>query len=61
MADQRLGTAEADRQAEQLERVEEAEGLGLAAVDAEGEGRSGAAGLALHQVVLARAGLGRGR
>ena len=45
MAGQRFGAAEADRELEDLQRVEEAEGLGLAALDVEREGRAGAGAL----------------
>src|SRR3954452_11601095 len=37
----RFGAAEADRELEDAQRVEEAEGLGLAALDVEREGRAG--------------------
>ena len=43
MAGQRLGAAEADRELEDLQRVEEGEGRVSAALDVEGEGRAGAA------------------
>src|SRR3981081_4914225 len=40
MARERLGTAEADRQLEDLQGIEESERLLLAALDVEGEGRA---------------------
>src|SRR5262245_9796860 len=45
MARQRLGAAEADRELEELQRVEKAECRGLPAGDVEGEGRAGAGAL----------------
>ena len=48
MADQRFGAAQAHRRLEQAQRVDEAEGLGAAAVQHEGEGRARAAALALY-------------
>src|SRR3954451_11511919 len=41
----RFGAAEADRELEDAQRVEEAEGLGLAALDVEREGRAGGGAL----------------
>ena len=41
VAGQRFGAAEADGELEDLQRVEDAEGLRLAALDVEGEGRAG--------------------
>src|SRR5690606_14595042 len=40
MAGERLGAAEADRQLEYLQRVEEGKGSVLAALDVEGKGRA---------------------
>ena len=45
VAGKRFGAAEADGQLEDLQRVQEAEGGRLAAVDVEGEGRAGAGAL----------------
>src|SRR5579883_334156 len=53
MTDQRLRAAETHRELHDLEPVEEGEGLGLAALDLEGEGRAGCAALPL-EYMLAR-------
>ena len=52
MADQRFGAAQAHRRLEQAQRVDEAEGLGAAAVQHEGEGRARAAALAPVHVLV---------
>ncbi len=54
MAGERLGAAQADRQLGDLERVEEAERLGLAALQVEREGRSRARAMAAEDVGLGR-------
>src|SRR6266567_2925388 len=54
-ARQSLGTAEADREVGNLQRVEEGERLLLAALQIERKGRSGAGAVALENVRLARA------
>ena len=53
MARQRLGAAEADRELGDLERVEEGEGLRLAALQIEREGRARAGAVAAVDVGLA--------
>src|SRR3546814_4114048 len=54
MARERLGAAEADRELRDLERVEEAETLLLAALDEEREGRTGAGAVAVENILLTR-------
>src|SRR3546814_14397951 len=52
VAGERLGAAEADRELRDLQRVEKAEALRLAALDEQRKGRSGAGAVALEDILL---------
>src|SRR3546814_3770805 len=52
VAGERLGAAEADRELRDLQRVEKAEALRLAALDEQRKGRSGAGAVAFEDILL---------